>query len=102
MHSQLQITPAQETLFGRYAGVMRSNARALDRFYRRWSDRLDSMGALENMESYARMERRRTMDVQRLVAAFRPLYAALTPEQRRTADELFRERAAQRRQASQR
>lgn len=101
MRSQLHITHAQEPQWGRFAAVMRSNARALDRAYRRRGERLDSMSALENMESYARIERRRAMDVQRLVPAFRALYASLTTEQRHAADELFRERAQQHRQASQ-
>ena len=102
MRSQLRITPAQERPWRRFAGVMRYNARALDQEYRRRGERLDSMSAVQNMQSYARIEQRRAMDVQRLVPAFRALYATLTPEQRRTADELFRERAEQRSQASQR
>ena len=102
MRSQLHITHAQEPQWARFAAVMRSNARALDRAYRRRGERLDSMTALENMESYARIERRRAMDVQRLVPAFHALYASLTPEQRHAADELFRQRAEQRSQASKR
>jgi len=102
MRSQLHITHAQEPHWDRFAAVMRSNARALDRAYRRRGERIESMSALENMESYARIERRRAMDVQRLVPAFRALYASLTPEQRHAADELFRERAEQRSQASKR
>jgi hypothetical protein len=102
MRSQLHITHAQEPHWDRFAAVMRSNARALDRDYRRRGERLDSMSALENMESYARIERRRSTDVQRLVPAFRALYASLTPEQRHAADELFRERAEQRSQSSKR
>ena len=102
MRSQLHITHAQEPQWARFAAVMRSNARALDRAYRRRGERLDSMSALENIESYARIERRRAMDVQRLVPAFHALYASLTPEQRHAADELFRERAEQRSQASKR
>jgi len=102
MRSQLHITHAQEPHWERFAAVMRSNARALDRAYRRRGERLDSMSALENMESYARIERRRARDMERLVPEFRALYASLTPEQRHAADELFRERAEQRSQASKR
>jgi len=102
MRSRLQITHAQEPQWDRFAAVMRSNARAADRAYRRRGERLDSMSALENMESYARIERRRAMDVQRLVPAFHALYASLTPEQKHAADELFRERAERRSRASKR
>ena len=102
MRSRLHITHAQEPQWNRFAAVMRSNARAADRAYRRRGERLDSMSALENMESYARIERRRAMDVQRLVPAFHALYASLTPEQRQAADDLFRERAERRSRASKR
>lgn len=102
MRAQLQITHAQEPEWGRFARVMRANARALDLANRRRAERIDSMNAVENMMSYARIERRRGMDIDRLVPAFRALYASLTPDQKRTADELFRARAMQRRRASSR
>lgn len=102
MRAQLQITHAQEPKWRRFAGVMRANARALDLANRRRAERIDSMNAVENMMSYARIERRRGMDIDRLVPAFRALYASLTPAQKRTADELFRARAMQRRRASSR
>jgi periplasmic protein CpxP/Spy len=94
LRSRLNISPAQEPKFNRFAAVMRSNARELDRAYRRRGERIGSMDALQSMESYARMEQTRANAVQRLVPAFRALYASLTPQQRQTADELFRERMA--------
>lgn len=95
LRSRLNITHAQQRKWDRFAAVMRSNARRLDRAYRRRAQRLDSMNAVQNMTSYARIERSRASDMARLVPRFRVLYASLTPAQRRTADELFRERAAQ-------
>lgn len=100
MHSRLQITHAQEAKWNRFAAVMRSNAKQLDAAYQRRAARLGSMSALQNMESYAQIERSRVNDVERLVPAFRVLYASLTPEQKQMADELFREQTRQHRQAS--
>lgn len=53
------------------------------------------MNALQSMETYARMEQTRVDAVKKLVPAFRVLYASLSPQQKRTADELFRERMEQ-------
>lgn len=97
LRDRLQITQAQEPQWRRFAEVMRSNARRADRAFRRRAQMLDTMNALENMESYARIERGRVADVQRLVPAFHALYVSLTPEQRRAADEAFRERSQRRR-----
>lgn len=95
LHSQLHITRAQEPKWDKFAAVMRSNARQLDEAYRRRANKLDSMNALQNMESYADIERARVNDVQKLVPTFRTLYASLSPQQKHTADEVFRERAQQ-------
>jgi periplasmic protein CpxP/Spy len=95
LHSRLLITHAQQPKWARFAAVMRSNAKQLDEAYQRRAEKLDSMNALENMESYAQIERSRVNDVERLVPAFRTLYASLSPQQKRMADELFRERAQQ-------
>lgn len=93
MHSQLHITSAQEAKWNKFAGVMRNNAKQLDQDYQARADKLDSMNALQNMESYARIEKTRVNDVEKLVPAFRTLYASLTPQQKQTADQLFRQRA---------
>jgi periplasmic protein CpxP/Spy len=95
LHSRLDITHAQQSKWNRFAAVMRSNAQQLDAAYQRRAEQLDSMSALENMQSYAQIERRRVSDVERLVPAFRALYASLSPQQKRMADELFRDQAQQ-------
>jgi periplasmic protein CpxP/Spy len=95
LHSRLDITHAQQLRWNRFAAVMRSNARQLDAADQRRAEKLDSMNALENMRSYAQIERSRVNDLERLVPAFRTLYASLSPQQKRMADELFREQAQQ-------
>ncbi len=95
LHARLQITHAQQPKWERFATVMRSNAKQLDAAYQRRAEKLDSMNALQNMESYAQIERSRVNDVERLVPAFRTLYVSLSAEQKHLADELFREQAQQ-------
>jgi periplasmic protein CpxP/Spy len=95
LHSRLNITHAQQPKWERFAAVMRANARQLDAAYQRRAEKLDSMNALANMESYAQIERSRVNDVERLVPAFRTLYHSLSPQQKQMADDLFREQAQQ-------
>jgi periplasmic protein CpxP/Spy len=93
LHERLNITQKEQTAWNKFAQVMRENARQLDQVYQQRAQQFDSMNAVENMRSYAKIERMRARDVEKLVPAFRSLYATLTPEQRQTADALFRNRA---------
>ena len=87
---RLHIRPDQRHAWHRFAKVMRENAQNMDHVYRHRADHMSSMSALENLESYARLERIRSRDVERLVKPFRHLYASLSHEQKREADRLFR------------
>ena len=53
------------------------------------------MTAVDNMQSYAQIEQQRAQDVQKLVPAFQTLYSSLSDQQKKTADEMFRNYAAQ-------
>lgn len=99
LHGRLHIAPAQEPQWAQFAQVMRDNARDMDQIYEDHARRLKDMNAVDNMASYAKVVEAHAQDVQKLVPAFRTLYEALSPDQRRTADQLFRrsaERAQQR------
>lgn len=93
LHQRLNITAKQQTSWDKFARVMRENARQLDQAYQQRAQQFDSMNAVEDMRSYAKIERMRARDVEKLVPAFQSLYASLTPEQKQTADALFRNRA---------
>jgi periplasmic protein CpxP/Spy len=93
LHQRLNITAKEQTSWDKFARVMRDNARQLDQAYQQRAQQFDSMNAVEDMRSYARIERMRARDVEKLVPAFQSLYASLTPEQKQTADALFRDRS---------
>jgi len=93
LHAQLNITAKQEASWNKFARVMRANARELDQAYEQRAQQFDSMNAVDNMKSYAKIEKMRARDVQKLVPAFDSLYASLTPAQKQQADTLFRNRA---------
>lgn len=90
LHARLAIKRHQEPQWHAFARVMRENAREMDRVYRERAEHLPRMNALQDLESYARLERIRSHDVQRLVPAFSRLYAVLSPHQKHEADEMFR------------
>lgn len=90
MHARLKITHAQEAKWHAFTRVMQENARDMDQAYRKRAAALPHMTALQDLESYAQLQQTRTHDVERLVPAFSHLYAALSPQQKHAADEMFR------------
>jgi hypothetical protein len=62
----------------------------MDQVYQQRADRLDTMTAVDNMQSYAQIEQQRAQDVQKLVPAFQTLYTSLSDDQKKTADQMFR------------
>lgn len=94
LHSRLQITPQQSQQWDQFTQVMRDNAREMDQIYRQRAEKLGSMSAVDNMQSYAQIEQQRAQEVQKLVPAFQTLYASLSDQQKRTADQMFRTYAA--------
>lgn len=94
LHSRLQITPQQSQQWDQFIQVMRDNAREMDQIYQQRAEKLGSMSAVDNMQSYAQIEQQRAQEVQKLVPAFQTLYASLSDQQKRTADQMFRTYAA--------
>ncbi len=90
LHSELKITAAQQPQWDAFATVMRANATAANQAYMDRTKQLPTMTAVEDMQSYAALTMLHAQDVQKLSTAFGALYAALTPEQQKTADTVFR------------
>ena len=90
LHSRLHITSQQTQPWDQFAQVMRDNAREMDAIYKQRAERFGAMTAVDNMQSYAQIEQQRAQDVQKLVPAFQTLYASLSDQQKKTADEIFR------------
>jgi protein CpxP len=89
LHAQLKITPAQETQWTQFAGVMRENGQTMDKLYRqRMSGAKQS--ALDDMKQYAQIAQAHADGTKKLVGAFEPLYGNFSPEQKQLADTAFR------------
>lgn len=95
LHARLHITPAQRKHWTAFAQVMRDNAGSMEQAYRQRAQHLVSMSALQDLESYARLEHARAQDVERLVPVFRTLYDSMSAQQKKDADQLFRTYARQ-------
>lgn len=102
LHQHLRITSAEQGAWDQFAEASMQNATRLDTAFRARAEEVPTMNAVQNMQTYADLDMQRAQDMQQLVPAFQKLYAALSPAQQKTADELFRnvsERAQARSQA---
>lgn len=94
LHSRLHITKEQSQQWDQFAQAMRDNGKEMDALYRQRADKLGTMSAVDNMQSYAQIEKQRAQDVERLVPTFQTLYASLSDQQKKEADQMFRTYAA--------
>jgi protein CpxP len=93
LKAELKITPAQQAAFDRYAQVIRDDAAARQKAFQDMRGRRDqnnsqTMSAIDRVEQRAKMAQLRDQQQQQYLAAFRPLYASLSPDQKKTADDL--------------
>jgi len=91
LKAELKITPAQQPAFDRYAQVIRDNAAAMQKNFRDMRGQRgqnQNVSAIERIEQRAKMAQLRDQQEQQYLAAFRPLYASLSPDQKKVADNL--------------
>jgi hypothetical protein len=93
LQSQLGITEAQTPLWNAFAQAMRDNAASTDALFTQRANAVASMGAVDNMHSYAQIARAYADNTEHLATAFDSLYASLTDTQKQAADTLFRQQA---------
>ncbi len=90
LHAQLKITPAEETQWAAFAQVMRENAAQMDEAFTQRGQTLQTMDAVENLQSYALIAQIQSANMQKLAVAFQTLYASFPDAQRKVADGVFR------------
>jgi len=100
LHAQLRITPAEQQQWDQFAQAMRENAREMDQVLLQRSQQFQSMNALQSMQSYERIAAAHAQHVQKLIPAFENLYNAMPDQQKRLADQVFRENAEKHAQSS--
>jgi periplasmic protein CpxP/Spy len=89
LKAELKITPSQEGQWQKVAAAMRLNADALDRTIAGARDHYRSANAIERLELREQFARVRADNSERLLTAFKPLYASLSSEQQQMANRLL-------------
>ncbi len=90
----LKITDAQQTQWNAYADAVRKNAKDADQRMQSWRDqhragdrrRAERPNAIERLERLQSFHADAVTRLNDLLAVEKPLYAALSPEQKRVAD----------------
>jgi len=93
LYSQLRITPAERPQWDQFAQVMRDNARDMDQAWLQRVNHVESMNAVQNMQSYEQLAEQHAQHVQKLVPAFQNLYNVMSEQQKQLADQVFRANA---------
>ena len=87
LKAELKITAQQEPQWSKVAEAMRANAHAIDAA--RAQLRSEPKDAVQALEARGRLAETMAKNTDRLLAAFRPLYQSLSPDQKKMADELL-------------
>lgn len=90
LHTLLEITPAEQPQWNRFAQAMAENASGMHKAFEKRGAALGTMNAAENMESYAELSAMHAQNMQSLASTFHALYLVMTPEQKQNADVVFR------------
>jgi periplasmic protein CpxP/Spy len=90
LKAELTITPDQEVQWNKVAQAMRENVQQ-DRsvFGQLRDNRGQPRSAVSRIETRAHFESVRAQNTEHFLAAFRPLYASLSADQKKAADDLF-------------
>ena len=88
LHDRLRITDAEQPQWRAFADAMMENARHMASLHAEQGDAIPP-SAPADMRQYAAVAQAHAEDTQRLLAPLEQLYAVMTPDQRRVADETF-------------
>lgn len=99
LHTRLHITAAEQTQWDQFTQAMRDNAKATDALYEQRAEKMGTMTAVENMQSYAAIAQQHAEDMQKLLPAFQTLYDSFSDAQKKQADTVFRTYAQQAQQS---
>jgi protein CpxP len=94
----LKITTAQESQWNAYADVLRKQAREMDQRIEAWRSQGGKMQRDHRPTAIERLQREQefltaaSQRLDELLAAAKPLYAALSPEQQQIADQILASR----------
>ncbi len=89
LHTKLKITPAQEDQWKKVAETMRENAITMETLIQARKDKMGTMNAVEDLKSYRDVSDAHTATITKFITVFEPLYASMSPDQKKSADIIF-------------
>jgi periplasmic protein CpxP/Spy len=89
LKAELKITPEQETQWQSVATALRQNANALDQVISGARQQRGTTDAVQRLAERGQFDKVRTENDERLLSAFKPLFASLSPEQQQIANQLL-------------
>ncbi|MDE2029694.1 MAG: Spy/CpxP family protein refolding chaperone [Alphaproteobacteria bacterium] len=89
LHRKLDITKAQEADWKAVADTMRADAKTVHELIEARRKNADTMTAVDDLNSYAKIAEAHADGIQKLVPVFTKLYDSMTPEQKKNADKVF-------------
>jgi hypothetical protein len=93
LHRELKITAAEQPQWDQFAAVMRANAQAMSDSLDQRAQQISTMTAVQDMTTYAQLAQQRSEDLVKLSSAFETLYNSFPDQQKKEADQLFRQQA---------
>jgi len=90
LRGELKITEAQEVLWNNFTQVMRENAKEMDALTKDRAESTKNMNAVEQMKFHSQITESRLAQQKKLIPAFEALYSALSDEQKKITDTIFR------------
>jgi phage-related minor tail protein len=90
MHDQLHVTEAQAAQWDAVAQVMRDNAKATTDLIKEKQQSERTMSAIEDLRAYQQIAESHAAGVKKLADAFEAFYTAMPDDQKKVADQVFR------------
>ena len=92
MHAKLKITPAEESQWAAVVQTMHDNANEVDKAIDKRKAIASNATAIDDLNAYGEIAQAHADGVKKLSAAFSPLYASMSDDQKQVADEVFAHR----------
>jgi protein CpxP len=90
LHVKLKITPAQEDLWNKVTQVMRDDAKKMDALNQARFEKAKALTAIEDLKSYSEVAQAHADGLKNFIPVFESLYVAMSDDQKKDADTLFR------------
>lgn len=99
LHSSLNITPEQETLWNNVAQIMLDNAKTMDELIKVRAEAAATTTPTDDLKSYSAIADAHADGLRKFIPAFEALYASMSEDQQKNAYKLFHNKRHQKSKA---